>query len=158
MPWRASERVFGPSLLLDHRPIVSPNDAPAAVQMVGAIAKGIFGGELLVNFDSPARRLSGVEVAVFESCAALEDFGLEAGDDAAFLDAEVGAGKVEVQLGRMAHRRDIAWAVPCGLHAVHFAENGDLPCRRQPSGLREVNADVIDQPALDQRLPLVLAV
>src|SRR5215470_15665016 len=98
------------SLLLDDGAIVPPDFSPSAVERAGT--ERMFRGEFLIHLNAPAGSIAGPQVAVFVGCAARENLGFQALDDAAFLDAEVGAGKVEVQLRRVADGRHISGAVP----------------------------------------------
>ena len=76
--------------------------------LVGA---GIFGRQLLVDVDAQARLVVGIHVAVAHFRAAGEHLVDEFGEAAPLLDAEVGRPQVEVQVGGVADRRDVAG--PC---------------------------------------------
>ena len=52
------------------------------------------------------------------------------------LDAEVVAGEVEVQVGGVADRRDVARAVPGGAHAEELAEGGQLARHAEAADVR----------------------
>ena len=68
------------------------------------------------------------------------------------------AGKIQMQLRRVTHGRDVPWAVPGCFDPELFREDGYLSSRRQTSGLRQVDADIIDKALGNQRLPLVRAI
>src|SRR6185312_11271956 len=75
-----------------------------------------------------------------------------------FLNTEVVADDIERDVGHVADGRDVAGAVPCGLDAELFGEDGDFAGGREASRLRDVAADVIDEAFGDKRGPFVGAV
>ena len=85
--------------------------------------------------------------AVLEHRAAGADVPFGLLELAGFLDAEVRAGQVEMDVGRMAHRRHIPRSVPGSAHTEKFGQGRDLSGHRQPADLRDVDADEVDQPA-----------
>ncbi len=68
-------------------------------------------GELLVDVDTQARAVARVQVAMTQFRTTGEDLAQGVGDAGEFLDTEVRQGQVEVHVGGMPDRRDIARSV-----------------------------------------------
>ncbi|SPF49850.1 hypothetical protein SBA4_4210005 [Candidatus Sulfopaludibacter sp. SbA4] len=144
--------------LLDHRAIGLADLAPSAIQVAAAAGKRRFGSFLLVHLNAPAGLLAHPQVAVLHLRAAGEDLLGPLVEGRVLLDAEIVAHEVERHVGHVADGRDVAGPVPRGLDAEVLGQDGDLARGCESAGLRNVHADVVDQPLGDQRLPLVRAV
>src|SRR5262249_49690911 len=128
----------------DDGPVAAAGGAPAMLEG-RALGRRILGGERLVDVDAEAGGLVGVEVAVLRLGTAGEDRAGPLGEDAALVDAEIVAGQLQRQAGRVADGRDVAGAVPGRLHAEELGEGRHLPRHAQPADLRDVDADEVDQ-------------
>lgn len=89
--------------------VASAYGAPIA----GVLREREFGGEILIDIDAEAGGLVYVHVAVFHCGVAGEDFFCFIAEPDAFLNSEVRNRKVQVCVGGVAYRRDVAGAVPC---------------------------------------------
>src|SRR5262245_60412093 len=99
-----------PLLRPDHGAVAAADVAPAHVE-AGVVAYRELGRELLVEVDAQAGPVVGVVVAVAQHRAAGENVLLGLVELAGLLDAEIRDRQVQVDVGRVAHRRDVARAV-----------------------------------------------
>ena len=98
------------------------------------------------------------KIAVAPLRAALED-GLRALIEwRVLLNAEVVADEIEGDVGHVADGRDVAGAVPGGFDAELLGQDGDFAAGSETAGFGDVDADVVDEAAFDERLPFVGAV
>src|ERR1700730_17793060 len=58
-------------------------------------------------------------------------------------------------MGDVSDGGNIARAVPCRLHAELLGEDGDLARGTESAGLRDVDADIVNETLGDERLPFV---
>ena len=143
-------------LLFDHGAVGRAEIAPTSVEapslslLVRAV--GVLGGQLFIHIDAPAGRRVGPKIAVLESGAPFEYLRGNAADQAPLLDAEVVAGEIEMELSGVADWRNVAGAVPGGLHAERLCEQRDFARHADAADLRDMTADEIDQAAGNERL------
>lgn len=123
-----------PPSWLCHRAVAVAEVAPGVVKG-GIFFDGEFGGEFFVHIDTEARFVVGPVVAVFERGTAGEGVLLGLGELAGFLNAEVGRGEVEVDVGGVADGGDVAGAVPGGPDAEEIAHGGHFASRGEAADL-----------------------
>ena len=71
------------------------------------------------------------------------------------MHAEVPTHQIERDVGGVADGRDVARAVPGGSYPEGLAHDRHLAARRESAGLRDVDADIVDQAVGDERAPFV---
>src|SRR5262249_34612655 len=108
-------------LRFDDAAVAAAEVAPVHVEG-RVVGDGELRGQLLVQVDAQAGLVVGPVVAVLQGRAAGEDLLLRRGELARLLDAEVGGGQVEVDVGGVADRRDVPRTVPRGADGKEFAE------------------------------------
>src|SRR5262245_7374047 len=109
------------------------------------------GGSGFVDVDAQSGAVIGPEHAVADLRGAGEDLPRPLREAMAVLDPEIRHGEVEMQIGRVPDRRDVAGTVPGGAHPKELAQRGELAGRGDAADVREMDPDEVDQPLLDQR-------
>src|SRR5947209_1224516 len=142
----------------DDGAIAPPRRPPRIVEVRRTRRIREFRGELLVDLDPQPWLLSREHVAVFHLGAPNEDVPRLQREAAALVDAEVVTRQLQGQLRGVRDRRRVARSVPRGANAEVLTQRGHLARRAQPTDLRQVNADEIDQAIPDERDVLVLRV
>src|SRR5579872_1083713 len=143
--------MFG--LLFDDGSVAQPQLAPAPVER--ALGERRFRCFFLVDFDAPARFFAHPQIAVAPLGTALKNRLRPLVEGRVLLNAEVVAHQVQRDIRHVAYRRYVAGAVPSRLYAEGFGENCDLARRAESAHLRQMNANIVDEPLGDQRLPLM---
>src|SRR5215203_6886912 len=108
----------------DHRPIQTPDGRPAPVQRI--LRERVPGREIFVYVHAESGRLGRPHVAVADFRTSGEDLAGALVEDVLFLDPEVVAREVEVQVRSVAHGGNIAGPVPRRPHAEELAERREL--------------------------------
>src|SRR6266571_7532730 len=106
----------------DDGAVAPPGTTPVVVEVGRTRGEGMAGGQRLVHVDPEARSLAREHIAIPDLRAPGEDLPRPLGEKRPFVDAEVVARQLEGELGRVAHRRGVAGAVPGRLHAEELAE------------------------------------
>src|SRR5438270_14005456 len=97
------------------------------------LRKRIVRRELFVQIDAQAGRLIRPERAVADLRCAREHLACCFAELVLFLDPEVLARQVEMQIGRMTYRRYVAGPMPGGAHTEELAERRQLACDAEPT-------------------------
>jgi hypothetical protein len=111
------------------------------------------GRQFLIEIYAQARLIVGVHIAVPQFRTAWKDFKGCVLETAPLLDTEVWTNQVQVNIGGMTLRGNIAGAMSGGPHAEGFAENCQFPRRRDAADLADVNPDKIYEPLFNQKVP-----
>src|SRR5439155_17427977 len=111
--WRTHKRAPR-NLLLDNRSVPPADFTPTAVQIpaLPARTEGRLRRLLLVHLDPPARLAVVPQVAILHPRTARENLLRALVEGRIFLDAEVVAGQIEVQIRHVPYWRHIAGTVP----------------------------------------------
>ncbi len=111
------------------------------------------GGQFLVDVDSEAGIVVRPHHAVADHWCSREDFVGDRAEEECFLDTEIGAGQIEMQVGGVADRGDVARSVPSGADTEELTEVGQFAGRGESTDCRNVDPDEIDQAVLDEHFP-----
>src|SRR5688500_5682231 len=120
------------------------------------LGERVLRSQLLIDIYPQTRPVVAPEHAIAHLRRAREDLPGYVGEQVKFLDAEVGARQVQVQICGVTDRRDVTRTVPRRANTEEFTECGQFASHRESTDRRDMDPDVVDQPFLDQRLPFSL--
>src|SRR5690349_1519766 len=113
--------------------------------------EGVSSSQLLVQVDAEARTVIRPQRSVADLRTAGEHFARSLAELVLLLDAEVVAGQIQLQVHRVADRRDVAGTVPGSPHAKELAQRRELASHAQSADIRNVDSDEIDESLFDER-------
>ena len=95
----------------------------------------IFGGQFFIDVDAKPGLVVWIHVTVTHLRRAREDFVYDLVESAPFLDSKIRCPQVQMEVGGMTYRGDIARPMPGGANAIHIGKRGHVsPESIHPSG------------------------
>src|SRR5215217_2793696 len=96
-----------------------------------------------VDVDTKPRQVVRPHCAVADFWSAREDRPRIRTEERRFLNAEVVTSEIEVQVGRVSNRRNVARSVPRRPHAEELTQRRHLPRHAESTDIRDVHPDEV---------------